>query len=133
VKKSTAKTAKKGHPSKKSSARGEKTTERRNFIHLNEGFSCGKCGKMNPKAAGTCRNHCRFCLFSRHVDAKVPGDRASKCQNLMEPVAIKADGKKGFQILHRCLECDKEIWNKKADDDELDAIIALMQRQNNSN
>ncbi len=123
MKKSTSKRAKTGSSIQKS-------PNRRNFIHNNEGFECEKCGKSNPKAAKTCRNHCRFCLFSKHVDLEVPGDRQSSCQGLMEPVAITSDSKKGFQIVHSCTLCGKKIYNKTAEDDDTNAIIRIMNRQN---
>ena len=103
---------------------------RKNPIHINEAFTCRKCKKDNPEAKKTCRNHCRFCLYSLHVDDKIPGDRLSECHGLMEPLAIRQSGKKGYQILHRCLKCAKEMVNKAADDDDIDTIITIMQRQN---
>lgn len=48
-----------------------------------------------------------------------PGDRASLCHGMMEPVGIDQDGKKGFMILHRCTKCRIEKRNKAAIDDEL--------------
>lgn len=104
--------------------------ERKNFIHKNETFSCEKCKKFNSQASKTCRNHCRYCLFSKHVDQNVPGDRESRCQGLMAPIAIYSHSKKGYQILHQCLMCDKKILNKTADDDNIEMIMKIMQSQN---
>ncbi len=90
------------------------------FIPRQEPFICGHCGAaVEPLEHGTCRNHCPRCLWSKHVDEKGPGDRASLCQGLMEPVAMDQDGKKGWMIVHRCVECGKEIRNKAAPDDEI--------------
>ncbi|WDF05905.1 RNHCP domain-containing protein [Shouchella hunanensis] len=36
------------------------------------------------RANGSYRNHCPFCLYSKHQDI-IPGDRASTCGGLMEP------------------------------------------------
>jgi ribosomal protein L40E len=99
-------------------------------IKLNPGFVCKKCGTVNPPANRTCRNHCIHCLYSLHVDLTTPGDRASHCQSLMEPLRIDQSGKKGFLIVHKCLKCGKEIPNKSADDDQIDSIIQIIQRQN---
>ena len=104
--------------------------QRKNPIHKNEEFQCEHCKKENPKAVGTCRNHCRFCLYSKHVDALTPGDRASECQSLMIPIRIEYDAKKGYQILHQCLRCQKKILNKAAADDDRDTLIKIMQNQN---
>lgn len=51
-------------------------------------FRCGHCRADVPtRAVGTeHRNHCPSCLWSRHVD-HTPGDRASTCGSLMQPIA----------------------------------------------
>ncbi len=85
---------------------------------------------MNPKAKKTCRNHCRFCMFSMHVDDIIPGDRKSKCFGLMEPIFIDYSGKKGYQIMHRCLKCGKEILNKLASDDNIKEVTRIVAQQN---
>lgn len=99
-------------------------------VSINEGFICQNCGAANPPATQTCRNHCRNCLFSLHVDEKVPGDRASTCHGRMEPVGLDQNSKKGFIILHKCLKCAYENRNFKAEDDNFDAIIKLSQKHN---
>jgi RNHCP domain len=48
----------------------------------------------------------------------------------MEPVGLDQSGKKGFIILHKCLQCGYENRNLTADDDNIDAITKLSQRQN---
>lgn len=92
---------------------------RKDFTKRNESFKCLKCGEINPLAVKSSRNHCRRCLFSLHVDLETPGDRKSDCRGLMEPVGLDYKGKKGFMIVHRCVECGKEIKNKVAEDDEM--------------
>lgn len=99
--------------------------QRRNPIQRNESFHCENCGADNPKAPKTCRNHCRACLYSKHVDEDVPGDRLSKCQSLMEPIGIEHHTKKGLQIIHRCCTCGKNNVNKVAEDDSFDIIVKL--------
>jgi len=90
------------------------------FIPREEPFTCENCGSLvAPLLKGTYRNHCPKCLFSKHVDAEGPGDRASGCGGLMEPIALDQDGKKGFVLIHKCEKCGKISRNKAAPDDEL--------------
>lgn len=102
-----------------------KINQRKNFIVKNTAFVCQNCGAKNPPAPQTCRNHCWKCLFSLHVDAEIPGDRKSTCLELMEPITIGQDGKKGFFVIHKCTKCGKEIRNKLADDDDWEAVCGV--------
>lgn len=89
------------------------------FIPRQEAFACERCGKtVEPLPHGTCRSHCPACLWSKHVDND-PGDRASDCQGLMEPIGLDQSGKKGFVILHRCTKCKIVKKNKATPDDVL--------------
>ncbi len=97
---------------------------------INQSFNCLHCGQSNPPALRTCRNHCRECLYSLHVDLEIPGDRASLCHGLLEPVGLEQNSKKGFIILHKCLKCGYKNRNLTADDDNSDALIKLSQQQN---
>jgi hypothetical protein len=101
----------------------------KNFIVINESFTCANCGEENPKLEKSCRNHCRKCLYSLHVDDKIPGDRKSNCKSLMKPIFADKNGKKGWTITHKCTKCHKEIPNKMADDDNFELIIELTQQQ----
>lgn len=93
------------------------------FITRQEPFDCEQCGAaMLPLPHGSCRNHCSKCLWSKHVDLEGPGDRASECQGLMQPIMLDQDGKKGWMILHRCTLCGVEKRNKAAPDDDLAAF-----------
>lgn len=90
------------------------------FIARQEPFICGHCGKpVEPLPRGSYRNHCPFCLWSKHVDAVGPGDRASTCQGLMEPVALDYRAGSQSRITHRCQMCKKTIPNVVAPDDDL--------------
>ena len=99
-------------------------------IKINNAFTCQNCGHTNPPAVKTCRNHCRQCLYSLHVDKDFPGDRQSNCLSLMEPLALDQNSKKGFIIVHQCLKCKKTIPNKVADDDQSETLIKITKRQN---
>lgn len=98
----------------------------------NTGFICEHCGaEVRPLTNGSFRNHCPFCLWSKHVD-DLPGDRAGDCGGLMEPIGIEYSGAKGYQIVHRCTKCQRTGKNRVAEDtdqpDDRDLIFALMQR-----
>jgi DNA-directed RNA polymerase subunit RPC12/RpoP len=93
----------------------------------NVGFACANCGAaVAPLQNGSYRNHCPFCLYSRHVDGR-PGDRASSCGGLMEPVGIDFRSGKGLMVEHRCVRCGFGRPNRVAPDDT-DAVIDLLRR-----
>ena len=98
---------------------------RKKFIVRNEPFVCGNCGYENPPLRAGCRNHCRKCLYSLHVDLETPGDRESECGGLMKPVGLDYSGKKGYVIVHQCEKCGKKIKNKAAEDDDQEALRIL--------
>lgn len=94
----------------------------------NTAFKCEHCGsQVEPLTNGSFRNHCPYCLHSKHMDNK-PGDRASLCKGLMIPVGIDYSSKKGYQIIHHCKKCGKINRNKVAVDTvQEDNIIIFMQ------
>ncbi len=100
----------------------------------NQGFTCQHCGTtVLPLENGSVRNHCPQCLFSLHVDV-FPGDRASECFGLLEPVAVEYSGKKGWIIVHRCQKCGFVGKNKAALDDpqasdNYDKLVELSQNK----
>jgi hypothetical protein len=101
----------------------------------NVGFICANCEKhVIPVTNGSYRNHCPYCLYSMHVD-KLPGDRANPCCGLMIPVGVVFHTKKGYQIIHRCLNCGIERMNIIALDtlmpDNFDLIIWLSRNRYN--
>ena len=91
----------------------------------NEEFECKNCNKNNPILPGSCRNHCKYCLYSLHLDKVNPGDRQSDCHGLMKAKSISQNKKKGWMIHHECQKCGKQILNKAANDDDFKKIIAL--------
>lgn len=91
---------------------------RKDFKKFNTGFTCVSCKTENPPALRSERNHCRKCLRSLHVDDETPGDRASECFGVMEPIGLEYSGAKGYVILHRCEKCAKTHRNRAAEDDE---------------
>ena len=98
--------------------------EHRNFVEIDEEFVCEYCGKNVPKLGYSCRNHCPFCLHSKHVD-KNPGDRQETCQGLLKPIGLEINSKKGYVIIFECKKCGAIRKNKMAKDDNMDLIIQL--------
>jgi RNHCP domain-containing protein len=74
---------------------------------------------------GRHRNHCPFCLHSRHVDGRTPGDRASDCGSSMAPIGVFARPGGEQVVLHRCLGCGFERHNRVAADDDASVIMRL--------
>lgn len=97
------------------------------FIARNDPFKCEHCGReVKPvKYGGSYRNHCPFCLWSKHVDAGIPGDRAESCQGLMEPsgVTVKSGGE--FSLIHKCVKCGFQRLNRVAGDDNSDRLSKI--------
>lgn len=83
-----------------------------------ESFVCKVCGTLVvPDGAGSRhRNHCPKCLSSIHVDNK-PGDRASLCNGIMEPVSVWVRQGGEWAIIHRCRLCGAFSSNRVAADD----------------
>jgi hypothetical protein len=84
-----------------------------------ESFKCHNCKAFigMPLTGGRHRNHCPNCLWSLHVDLKTPGDRASDCRSLMEPVGVQARRNGEQAVLHRCRGCGIERHCRVAADD----------------
>jgi len=96
----------------------------------NAGFVCEHCGQeVVPLTNGGYRNHCPFCLYSKHMDV-IPGDRQSRCVGLMRPIGLKHKSGKGLQIVHQCLECGEVRVNKVAtgtlQPDKVEGLVRLM-------
>jgi len=92
----------------------------------NTGFTCAYCGKkVLALTNGSYRNHCPACLYSLHVD-EMPGDRASNCRGLMEPVGVKFHSNKGLQLVHQCTKCgDVAVCRSATDTVQPDDVSAL--------
>ena len=98
--------------------------ENKNFVKKDEEFICDNGGKKVLKLSYSSRNHCPYCLHSKHLDIK-PGDRMEKCHGDLEPIGLEIDGKKGYVIIFRCKKCGAIRKNKAAKDDNMDLIIKL--------
>ena len=96
----------------------------RKFTEIDEGFICEHCGKKVEKLGYSSRNHCPYCLYSKHVDVN-PGDRQEKCHGALKPVGVELNSKKGYVIIFKCEKCGAIRKNKAAKDDNMDLIIKL--------
>lgn len=95
----------------------------KNFTMRDEEFLCENCGKKVLPLGYTARDHCPFCLYSKHVDI-MPGDRKNTCKGLLKPVGIEKF-KDTYKILYRCEKCGETHKNIMAKDDDMDLIIEL--------
>ena len=98
------------------------------FFKNDNEFICEHCGKKVEKLNYTTRDHCPYCLYSKHVDIN-PGDRANECKGLLKPIGIEKF-KDTYKILYRCEKCHQEHKNIIANDDDMGMIIEIS--KNNS-
>ena len=92
------------------------------FIKVTENFICDHCG---AKVIGTgYTNHCPICLYSKHVDELIPGDRSANCGGLMKPIGLQIKSGK-YILFHQCQTCQKITRNKTAPNDNQEKLIEL--------
>ncbi len=102
-------------------------------------FTCMHCGSFVSADAALSgvhnRNHCPYCLASRHLDLFEAGDRLAACKGAMLPVALTwkrslkkyarpGDGE--LMLVHRCRDCDRLSINRIAADDDNALILSLL-------
>lgn len=97
------------------------------FKMVDEEFICENCGRNVNKLNYSARDHCPYCLYSKHVDIN-PGDRSNPCRGLLKPVGIEKF-KDTFKILYKCEKCGMEHKNIMARDDDMNLIIKLSKKQ----
>lgn len=102
-------------------------------------FTCKHCHNYvttDPLFSGVGnRNHCPYCLWSRHMDLFEAGDRLSACKAIMQPVglSVKRTRKKygsgvgELMLIHRCVECGRVSINRTAADDDTDTLLGIYQ------
>lgn len=93
------------------------------FNMINENFICENCGKEIKKTDKSVRDHCNYCLCSKHVDIN-PGDRANTCKGILRPIGVEKF-KKTYKIIYKCDKCGELHKNIMADDDNYDLIVEL--------
>lgn len=88
-----------------------------------ENFKCDVCRAEIIGDGYT--DHCSFCLWGKHADEEIPGDRASDCGGLMEPV--KAEYEKGkWRIFYKCQKCGHRFIVDAGKEDNKERLEELM-------
>ena len=93
------------------------------FTMRDESFTCENCHKEVKPLGYTARDHCPYCLYSKHVDIN-PGDRQNTCKGLLKPTGIEKY-KYTYKILYKCETCHKDHKNIVATDDDMEKIIEI--------
>lgn len=88
------------------------------------------------------RNHCPYCLYSKHLDSQKPGDRKSNCLGEMKPIDIQFKKSKKDRygkikygeivILHECMKCHKKSFNRLAGDDSEKKVLEIFKSSTHS-
>jgi hypothetical protein len=79
------------------------------------------------------RNHCPYCLWSRHLDLYAAGDRLSACKAPMQPVTLTTKrsrnkyghGRGELMLVHLCTDCGDVSINRIAADDDADTLLEI--------
>jgi hypothetical protein len=108
------------------------------YLDPNSDFRCLHCRNFVSAevmlAGVNNRNHCPYCLWSRHMDLFKAGDRLAACKSAMRPVGLTfkhrrkkyasaANGE--LMIVHQCVECESLSINRVAADDFADIILEV--------
>ena len=100
-------------------------------------FSCAHCGYIVSSAhwfsGVNNRNHCPYCLWSRHLDLYTAGDRLSACKAPMQPVALTTkcsrnkygSGRGELMLVHLCKDCGGISINRIAADDDAGILLEV--------
>ena len=97
------------------------------FNELDEGFICENCNKKVEPLVYSSRDHCPYCLYSKHVDIN-PGDRSNPCRGLLKPIEIEKY-KDTYKIVYKCEKCKETHKNIIAKDDDMNEIIKISKVQ----
>jgi predicted RNA-binding Zn-ribbon protein involved in translation (DUF1610 family) len=103
--------------------------------YFDSGFYCNHCQasiSTDAMLSGVQnRNHCPYCLWSRHLDLYEAGDRLAACKAAMKPIGLtmKQTRKKyasvqpgELMIIHLCTGCGSVSINRIAADDDVKTI-----------
>ena len=109
-------------------------------IDINTDFKCRHCGSYvsaaKPLAGVGNRNHCPYCLWSRHLDLFEAGDRLAACKASMRPVGLTLKNSRNkyaraasgeLMLVHLCTDCERISINRIAADDHPEAIMEVFQ------
>ncbi len=94
------------------------------FTMIDESFKCDYCGKLVSKLSYTARDHCPYCLCSKHVDIN-PGDREETCHGKLVPIELEKF-KDTYKIIYKCVKCGNIRKNIMAKDDDLDTLLSII-------
>lgn len=97
------------------------------FNEIDERFICEHCGKKVLPLGYTSRDHCPYCLYSKHVDIN-PGDRNNTCLGLLKPIEIEKF-KDSYKIIYKCNKCNMLHKNIIAKDDDMNTIIEISSKK----
>ena len=106
----------------------------------NKGFICINCKKWVPVSKydqTVNRNHCPHCLWSKHVDSEVAGDRMSFCNSGMKPIGLTSKTpridkwgmsvKGEIMLIHECIKCGKISINRIHAQDNVGEIMNVFE------
>ena len=93
------------------------------FNMIDEEFICENCHKKVNKLKYSARDHCPYCLYSKHLDI-MPGDRQNKCRGMLKPIGIEKF-RNTYKIIYKCEKCGTAHKNIIANDDDFDEIIKI--------
>lgn len=101
-------------------------------------FTCLVCGALVSASLALSgvhnRNHCPYCLSSRHLDLFEAGDRLSACKAPMKAVAlVQKRANKRYEsarqgelmLAHLCRDCGKLSINRIAADDDNATLLTV--------
>ena len=99
------------------------------FKMIDESFVCEVCKQNVEKLEYTARDHCPYCLSSKHLDIN-PGDRNANCGGILIPIDIEKSKKDSLKIIYKCNKCGTIKKNKAASDDNYEMILEIMSKKN---
>ena len=88
-------------------------------------FTCVVCGTKVQGNGYT--DHCLKCLASTHEDRN-PGDRASNCHGVMEPIEMEIHGREE-RIVYKCERCGYIHRNKVSPKDNRETVRLVASHQ----
>jgi predicted RNA-binding Zn-ribbon protein involved in translation (DUF1610 family) len=90
-------------------------------IRKKENLKCYFCGAEVVGNGYT--DHCPVCLWGKHMDAIVPGDRASDCKGRMRPKRVLYE--KGKLIIeYSCEKCGHQFRVEAAAGDNKEILLS---------
>lgn len=109
------------------------------YVAINSDFTCRNCGNYVSAASALAgvnhRNHCPYCLWSRHLDLYQAGDRMAACKAPMQPVGLTlkrrykkyASASNGeLMLVHLCTGCGQVSINRIAADDLAPVLLEVL-------